>query len=1650
MPAAYKTRPGISAPLGATWDGEGTNFALYSEGATAVELCLVDPDGREVRVPVHQRTELVWHVYVEGVGPGQRYAFYVDGPWDPQSGLRFNKQTRLLDPWAKAVSGVEDWDAGAFSYDTSHPDRDLVKNAAEQRAAPLGIVIDPSFDWEDDAPPNVPLSDSVIYEAHVKGLTQLHPHVAPELRGTYAGIGSESLTRYLTELGVTSLELLPVHHFVDDKFLLDKGLRNYWGYNTIAFFAPDPRYRSGGEPGDEVRQFKEMVKALHRAGIEVILDVVYNHTAEGNHLGPTFSLKGIDNRTYYRLVADSPRHYFDYTGTGNSLNVRHPQALRLIMDSLRYWVEEMHVDGFRFDLASTLARSLHEVDRLSSFFVIINQDPVIGRVKLIAEPWDVGDGGYQVGGFPVKWSEWNGKYRDAMRAFWRGDGGKVSEAGYRLTGSADLYQNDGRRPSSSINLITAHDGFTLRDLVSYNHKHNEANGEGNRDGSDNDASWNCGVEGPTDDPAINQLRWRQMRNFLATLLLSQGTPMICGGDELGRTQRGNNNAYCQDSEISYVDWELDDEQRALLEFTRKVIRLRAEHPTFRRADFFKGRQIRGLGIEDIVWLRHDGEPMSDEDWTNPLTSSFAMYLAGAGVDRIDELGRPMSDDDFLLALNASGADLDFQLPALHSRATAQQWELVLDTFDDTVREARGAGDVTVLHARSLKLYRRTAPSPRGAQSIGGVPSSTYRLQLQASFGFGDVAAIADYLEQLGVGAVYTSPYTRAEQGSTHGYNVVDHATLSPELGGEVDHARMVAALQELGLGHVLDFVPNHVGIGSGENVWWLDVLENGPASLYADYFDIDWHPPTLGLQNRVLLPVLGRQYGVELEDGRLSVVREGGRFLVAYYERRWPVAPRTYPIILELALEKLELPKDDQNLQELQSILSALHHIPLASETAPERREERAREKEVTKRRLEQLCTASPEIRDAIDQVLAEKNPQDDGPGDVEWLDEFLREQRYRLAFWRVATEEINYRRFFDVNELAAIRMEDPQVFDASHALVLDLVARGAVTGLRLDHTDGLYEPQAYFQVLQDRLRAAITEAGREPKGQVYVIAEKILEPGEQLPRRWQIAGTSGYDFIAAVNGVWVDARAEQRMTELYQRLCGVPADVAPMVFDAKLHIMQTSLSAETIMLGQALRRLAEADRRSRDFTLVALTTAIQETVAAFPVYRTYVAPDGSSEPNDELYIEHAIELAKRKNRQLDPSVFDYLHDVLLLRARSPAAIQFTMRFQQLTGPVMAKGVEDTVLYRYNRLVSLNEVGCDPARFGASIDDLHAHNAEALATFPLTMTTTTTHDTKRSEDVRARIAVLSEIPDEWEARVTRWLERARSFGATVRERPAPSANDLYLLFQTVVGAWPYDGDDPLLRKRIAAYMNKAVREAKVETSWTRPDEDYERAVASVVAGVFEDSELLGEISQLARRIAPYGACNSLAQLAIKLASPGVPDTYQGGELWDLSLVDPDNRRPVDYVRRRALLAELTARGPATPELARELLDSFIDGRIKLHVTRAGLAMRRADPLLFLEGSYRPIAAGEHVFAFERSWARARLVCIAPRLPRTLTGGRVPWPIGDLWGDARLELGAPTRWRNAFTGERFEGSTLALRDVLATLPIAWLVAELGAE
>ncbi|HSU17155.1 glycogen debranching protein GlgX [Longimicrobium sp.] len=703
-----KVLPGRRSPLGATWDGEGVNFAVFSEHATAVEVCLFDaenPARETARLRLREVTAHVWHGYVRGLGPGQLYGFRLDGPYEPQHGLRFNPFKLLLDPYARAVAGNVDWKHPVFGYPLGNPDGDLAGRDEGDSAAgmPKGVVVDPAYDWEGDRPLRTPWYRTVIYEAHVRGLTMRHPDVPPELRGTYAGVAHPAVVEHLKSIGVTAVELLPVHDFVDDSQLLERGLRNYWGYNTLNFFSPDARYSGSGDRGGQVREFRDMVKALHRAGLEVILDVVYNHTAEGNHLGPTLSFKGIDNPTYYRLKDDEPRYYMDYTGTGNSLDTRHPQVLKLVNDSLRYWVQEMHVDGFRFDLAATLAREEHGMDRLSSFFDVIHQDPVLSEVKLIAEPWDIGE--YQVGNFPVLWTEWNGRYRDDVRTYWRGDAGSVDELAYRLTGSSDLYGDDGRKAYASINFVTAHDGFTLNDLVSYEEKHNEANGENNGDGEQHNRSLNFGIEGPTDDPGIAAQREKQKRNFLATLLLSQGVPMILGGDEIGRTQGGNNNAYCQDNEISWLDWELDDARRDLLEFTRRVARLRREHPIFRRRKFFQGQKIRGSELKDVRWLRPDGEEMGDADWGTHFVRSFGMLLGGDAMMEWDDEGERVFDDSFLLLFNAAPETVTFVLPGT---PTPARWEPVLDTSRPAAAQPEGLHDpgaAVELPGRSMLVLR---------------------------------------------------------------------------------------------------------------------------------------------------------------------------------------------------------------------------------------------------------------------------------------------------------------------------------------------------------------------------------------------------------------------------------------------------------------------------------------------------------------------------------------------------------------------------------------------------------------------------------------------------------------------------------------------------------------------------------------------------------------------------------------------------------------------------------------------------------------------------------------------------------------------------------------------------------------------------------
>ncbi|WP_207946126.1 glycogen debranching protein GlgX [Actinomadura sp. 7K534] len=716
--------PGDAYPLGARFDGAGTNFALFSEVAERVELCLFDGpagDGEETRIDLPEVDAFVWHGYLPGIMPGRRYGYRVHGPYDPPQGLRCNPAKMLLDPYAQAIEGAVDWDEACFGYNFGDP---WSRNDADSAGHTMrSVVVSPYFDWGDDRPPRIPYHETVIYEAHVKGLTARHPEIPPSLRGTYAGLAHPVIIDHLRSIGVTAVELMPVHQFVHDDALTSRGLRNYWGYNTIGFFAPHNEYSSSGHRGEQVLEFKAMVKALHEAGIEVILDVVYNHTAEGNHLGPTLSLRGIDNASYYRLTEDDRRYYMDTTGTGNSLLMRSPHVLQMIMDSLRYWVTEMHVDGFRFDLAATLARELHEVDRLAAFFDLVQQDPVVSQVKLIAEPWDIGEGGYQVGNFPPLWTEWNGQYRDTVRDFWRGEPDTLPDFASRLTGSSDLYADDGRRPIASINFATCHDGFTLNDLVSYDHKHNEANGEGNRDGSDDNRSWNCGHEGPTDDLDVLALRERQKRNFLTTLFLSQGVPMLLHGDEMGRTQDGNNNAYCQDNELSWVDWTglrqgmFPDERGPLLDFVQRLSRLRTEHPVFRRRRFFMGDQRRAKGgraakggpedLPDLVWFTPGGTEMGDRDWTAGFNKSLNVFLNGDAIGEPDQRGRQVRDDSFLLLINAHDGDLTFTLPPA---VYGQMWMKVLDTADPLLAEEESpvvkARENVPVHARSTQVLRR--------------------------------------------------------------------------------------------------------------------------------------------------------------------------------------------------------------------------------------------------------------------------------------------------------------------------------------------------------------------------------------------------------------------------------------------------------------------------------------------------------------------------------------------------------------------------------------------------------------------------------------------------------------------------------------------------------------------------------------------------------------------------------------------------------------------------------------------------------------------------------------------------------------------------------------------------------------------------------
>jgi isoamylase len=1644
--------PGSAHPLGATWDEEGVNFALFSAHATAVDLCLFDAEGRETRHPLTEKTAFIWHALLPDVQPGQRYGYRVHGPFDPGQGHRFNPNVVVLDPYAKALDGVENWDAGCFGHDVFKDD--LTPNSQQALGAPRGLVVDTRFDWEGDELPRTPLRRSVIYEAHVRGLTLRHPEIPPELRGTYLGIAHPAITRYLTELGITAIELMPVHAFVDDKSLLEKGLRNYWGYNSIGFFAPDVRYRAGSEPGSEVRQFKQMVKALHRAGIEVLLDVVYNHTAEGNHLGPTFNLKGIDNKTYYRLVEGDQRYYFDTTGTGNTLNVRSPQVLALIMDSLRYWASEMHVDGFRFDLAASLARQLDEVDQLSSFFTLIHQSPTLSQLKLIAEPWDVGKNGYQVGNFPVRWAEWNGRYRDATRSFWRGEPGMLGEMGYRLTGSSDLYEASGRPPAASVNLVTAHDGFTLRDLVSYEHKHNEANGEDNRDGNNDERSYNCGAEGPSEDPEVNALRRRQQRNLLATLVLSQGTPMLLAGDECGRTQRGNNNAYCQDNELSYFDWEPSDEGRALFEFTKRLLRIRREHPTFRRSKFFKGLDVYGTKLRDLLWFRPDGKAMTEADWTSPDARTLAMFLAGRGIDDVDEAGRPLVDDNLLLLLNPSHEPVHFTLPELET--VREPWLLLLGTEDDHAEEARLPGEGTLVGARSLKLFRSNSRVVRSGGRWHRF-NTTYRLQLRPGFGFREAAAATGYLRELGVTDVYCSPVLAAARGSEHGYDVIDHARLNPELGGEDGFAELTNALRERGLGLLVDFVPNHMGIAGGQNRAWDDVLENGRSSTCADYFDIDWRPPRKDLRDRVLLPILAGQYGDVLENGELQVVWQAPAFRLVYGERALPLAPESLVPLLGNVLALAGLAEDDPEREEFESILQALLHLPGRNESDPEPRRVRQREKQVVARRLGALVERVPAVRSAIDRALAELNGMKGSAASFDALDRVISDQSYRLASWQVAVEEINYRRFFDVNDLAAIRMEVPSIFERAHALIFRLIEHGVVQGLRLDHADGLYDPYGYLKDIQRRFHdpARGPASADDIERPLPILTEKILGRAERLPAHWPVDGTTGYEFGASVGGLWVDAEAEREFSRIYRDYTGDQRSFSEHVHVAKRYVLDHTLVSEINVLSRRLQRIAMSNRRSADFTLISLTRALGEVIAAFPIYRTYLREGPEQHDAEAARVIHAaVRLARRRNPDLVASIFEFIEQVLLERGSGagPDAEErttFALRFQQLTSPVTAKAVEDTVFYRYSRLLCLNEVGGSPAKFGVGVEEFHRLNEERARAWPLSMLTTSTHDSKRGEDAAARIAVLSEMPALFQRTLARWDRLTEGDLTDLDGEAAPSRSDRYLLFQALLGAWPFGWDGKReraqFRERFEAYALKASREAKQATSWLSPVESYETALRSYVRKLFENPDFMAAARDFNERIAPYGASNALAQVVLRFTSPGVPDTYQGAELWHQALVDPDNRRPVDYAHQQKLLGEIRARLGKRGELARELVERYADGQIKLYVTHQCLSERRARSELFLRGDYRALAATDHVVAFSRAFESEHAIVCVPRLTFRLTRGAAPFALGKAWRDLQLPVPTRGRYENVFTGEVVTLSrAVRIAELLREFPVALLV------
>jgi (1->4)-alpha-D-glucan 1-alpha-D-glucosylmutase len=935
-----------------------------------------------------------------------------------------------------------------------------------------------------------------------------------------------------------------------------------------------------------------------------------------------------------------------------------------------------------------------------------------------------------------------------------------------------------------------------------------------------------------------------------------------------------------------------------------------------------------------------------------------------------------------------------------------------------------------------------------------IPSSTYRLQFNRHFTFAQARALVPYLHALGISDCYASPYFQAGAESLHGYDITDHNKLNAAIGSREEYDAWIAELHARQMGQVLDFVPNHMGIGEAGNLWWADVLENGPSSAYAPYFDIDWHPLKSDLRDKVLIPILGDQYGRVLERGELKVHYDNGRFFLRYFEHEFPIAPGTYRHVLQIALDELEAHKDEDFYAELQSIVTALEYLPRRTERDPERIAERAREKEIIKRRLDRRCEEAPAVQQAIDRALVIINGTVGEPRSFDALDALLNDQAYRLAFWRVAAEEINYRRFFDINNLAAIRMELPEVFEEAHRLVLELAASGAVTGLRIDHPDGLYLPDEYFEKLQRRAAEALGREMPDDGRAIYLLVEKILSGNEQLRSDWPVHGTTGYDFMNDMIGVLVDTSAERTMTSTFRKFIGHSLHFGHLVYAKKRLVMRLSLANDINALGAMFDRISEKNRWYRDYTLDALTLAVRETIACFPVYRTYLAPERPISEADRAVIERAVAAAKRRNPALEESVFNFLRDILLFRfpenldeEAQAEHIHFVLKFQQTTGPIMAKGLEDTAFYIYNRLAALNEVGGEPERFGLSVEGFHRRNLERQARWPETLLATSTHDTKRSEDVRARMAVISELPEIWRKSLGRWRTLNRRWKRRMDESEAPDSNEEYLLYQTLLGTWPLEPYRELREearadyvRRIQAYMAKALKEAKLNTSWVQPNEPWDAAVAEFVARVLDPSpknRFLESFLPVAEEVARAGAINSLSQTLLKLTAPGVPDIYQGNEIWDFSLVDPDNRRPVDYARRREMLESL---GGATPE---DLLGNWRDGRIKLFLTQRLLVLRRQNLELFREGTYRPLGlTGEFAdccIAFARELEGKSIVVVAPRL-----SSRIGFPpIGEAWRDTTVQL--PEGFdvgRDLFTGETTSGSaTFPLRQALARLPFA---------